>query len=102
MNDALVLILRVQIPAVGTLWLVYYRTYKMRSASKQLVAAKKKVNVTGYDIHSLQLAFKYFGFRILATAGGWFIADVYEVLILRVLPMADLQQVFLWQQVVPE
>ncbi|KAL9106066.1 MAG: hypothetical protein Q9227_008852 [Pyrenula ochraceoflavens] len=39
------------IPAVGTLWLVYYRTYKMKAASKQLLAAKKKAKVTGqYNI----------------------------------------------------
>src|ERR1700748_3670430 len=37
------------IPAVGTLWLVYYRTYKMRAASKQLDIMKKKSKVTGYD-----------------------------------------------------
>jgi hypothetical protein len=36
------------IPAVGTLWLIYYRTYHMRSASRQLVVAKKKAAVTGY------------------------------------------------------
>lgn len=63
--------------AVGTLWLVYYRTYKMRSAGKQLRAAKKKGNVTGYDIHSLSLTFKHFGFRLLATAGTWFANDVF-------------------------
>ena len=65
------------IPAVGTLWLVYYRYFKMRSASKQLAVAKKKAHVTGYDTASLKLAFKYFGFRILATAGAWFCNDVF-------------------------
>lgn len=65
------------IPAVGTLWLVYYRTYKMKSASKQLQAAKAKSNVTGYDTESLKLAFKYFGPRIIATAGGWYCNDVF-------------------------
>ena len=59
------------IPAVGTLWLVYYRTYKMRSASKQLQAAKKAQKVTGYDSQSLKLTFTYFGPRIIATALGW-------------------------------
>ena len=38
------------IPAVGTLWLVYYRTFKMKAAGKQLQAAKKKQKVTGYDV----------------------------------------------------
>jgi hypothetical protein len=65
------------IPAVGTLWLVYYRIYKMRSASKQLVAAKKKAKVTGYDAKSLKLTFSIFGFRVLATAGAWFCNDVF-------------------------
>jgi hypothetical protein len=59
------------IPAIGTLWLVYYRFYKMRSASKQLQAAKKKQSVTGYDVKSLSLTFTYFGPRIAATAVGW-------------------------------
>ncbi|KAK5174332.1 uncharacterized protein LTR77_001412 [Saxophila tyrrhenica] len=65
------------IPAAGTLWLVYYRTYKMRSASKQLMAAKKKQSVTGYDVKSLGLTFTYFGPRIIATAFGWFANDVF-------------------------
>ena len=65
------------IPAVGTLWLVYFRTYKMRSASKQLAAAKKKSKVTGYDTQSLKLTFTYFGPRIIATAGGWYANDIF-------------------------
>ncbi|OXV06083.1 hypothetical protein Egran_06149 [Elaphomyces granulatus] len=65
------------IPAVGTLWLVYYRTYHMKAASRQLIASKKKHSVTGYDSHSLNLTFSYFGSRLLATAGGWFANDVF-------------------------
>jgi len=65
------------IPAVGTLWLVYYRTYKMRSASKQLQLQKKKSNVTGYDTQSLKMTFHHFGGRILATAGTWYMNDVF-------------------------
>ncbi|KAF2831526.1 MFS general substrate transporter [Ophiobolus disseminans] len=65
------------IPAVGTLWLVYFRYYKMKSASKQLMLSKKKSNVTGYDIQSLKLTFTYFGPRIVATAGAWFANDVF-------------------------
>ncbi|KXT00697.1 hypothetical protein AC578_8249 [Pseudocercospora eumusae] len=65
------------IPAVGTLWLVYYRTYKMRSASKQLQAAKKKQSVTGYDVKSLSLTFTYFGGRVFATAAAWYANDVF-------------------------
>ncbi|EMC93447.1 hypothetical protein BAUCODRAFT_95153 [Baudoinia panamericana UAMH 10762] len=65
------------IPAVGTLWLVYYRIYKMRSASKQLQLAKKKQHVTGYDVQSLKMTFSYFGGRLIATAGGWYANDVF-------------------------
>ncbi|EUC32371.1 hypothetical protein COCCADRAFT_98879 [Bipolaris zeicola 26-R-13] len=65
------------IPAVGTLWLVYFRYYKMKSASKQLMLSKKKSNVTGYDVQSLKLTFTYFGPRLLATAGAWFANDVF-------------------------
>lgn len=65
------------IPAAGTLWLVYYRTYKMRSASKQLQAAKKKQSVTGYDVKSLSLTFSYFGGRVFATAAAWYANDVF-------------------------
>lgn len=65
------------IPAVGTLWLVYFRTFKMRSAGKQLAAAKKKSKVTGYDTQSLKLTFTYFGPRLIATAGGWFANDIF-------------------------
>lgn len=65
------------IPAVGTLWLIYYRTYKMRSASKQLHAAKKKASVTGYDAQSLKLTMRYFGGRLFATACAWFANDIF-------------------------
>ena len=43
------------IPAAGTLWLIYYRTFKMKSASKQLQLAKTRGSVTGYDTESLKL-----------------------------------------------
>ena len=65
------------IPAVGTLWLVYFRTFKMRSAGKQLAAAKKKSKVTGYDTQSLKLTFTYFGPRLIATAGSWYCNDIF-------------------------
>ncbi|KAH7160181.1 major facilitator superfamily domain-containing protein [Dactylonectria estremocensis] len=64
-------------PAVGTLWLLYYRTYRMPNASKQLAEAKKRSNVTGYDINSLRYCFSHFGGRLFATAGTWFCNDVF-------------------------
>jgi hypothetical protein len=65
------------IPAVGTLWLTYYRGYHVKAASRQLHAIKKKASVTGYDVESLRLTLKHFGFRLLATTGGWFANDVF-------------------------
>lgn len=65
------------IPAVGTLWLVYYRVYKMKSASKQLQLQKKKSNVTGYDTQSLKMTINHFGGRLIATAGAWYMNDVF-------------------------
>ncbi|KAH7354791.1 putative inorganic phosphate transporter C8E4.01c [Rhexocercosporidium sp. MPI-PUGE-AT-0058] len=65
------------LPAVGTLWLVYYRWYKMPLASKALNASKRKASVTGYDVKSLQMTFKHFGPRLIGTAGTWFANDVF-------------------------
>lgn len=65
------------LPALGTLWLVYYRIYKMPHASRQLDLAKRKSNVTGYDVSSLKIACQHFGGRLLATAGTWFCNDVF-------------------------
>ena len=49
----------------------------MPLASKQLDAAKKKAKVTGYDVQSLKMTCKYFGPRLIATAGTWFLNDVF-------------------------
>ncbi|PYH95623.1 MFS phosphate transporter [Aspergillus ellipticus CBS 707.79] len=65
------------IPMIGTFWLIYYRAYHMKAASKQLAATKKRASVTGYDTQSLALTFKYFTPRVLATAGGWFANDIF-------------------------
>ncbi|PFH63313.1 hypothetical protein XA68_13770 [Ophiocordyceps unilateralis] len=64
-------------PAVGTAWLVYYRTWKMPHASRQLADAKSRSNVTGYDVRALSYCFTHFGGRLLATAGTWFCNDVF-------------------------
>ncbi|KIV77146.1 hypothetical protein PV11_08969 [Exophiala sideris] len=66
------------IPAVGTAWLIYWRTFKVKAAAnKQLRIAKAKNAVTGYDTQSLSLCFRYFGGRVLATAGTWYMNDVF-------------------------
>ena len=49
----------------------------MKAASKQLNATKKKNRVTGYDTESLRLTIKYFGPRLIATAGGWYCNDIF-------------------------
>lgn len=64
-------------PAIGTLWLVYFRTWKMPHASRQLAEAKARTNVTGYDFNALRACFDNFGGRLLATAGTWFCNDVF-------------------------
>src|SRR3569833_1285517 len=38
--------------------------------------AKRKSNVTGYDIRSLATAYHFFGGRMFATSGSWFFNDV--------------------------
>ncbi|KAF7560984.1 hypothetical protein G7046_g3163 [Stylonectria norvegica] len=64
-------------PAIGTLWLVYYRTWRMPNASKTLADAKKRTSVTGYDVTALKYCFSHFGGRLTATAGTWFCNDVF-------------------------
>nr|UJH94480.1 PTH1-2 [Starmerella bombicola] len=64
------------IPAVGTLWLVYFRTYKMPGISKALERSRKDRHVTGYDVTSLKMAARVFGGRLIATCGTWFMNDV--------------------------
>lgn len=49
----------------------------MPLASKALNAAKKKAAVTGYDTQSLKLTLKFFGGRLIATAGGWYANDIF-------------------------
>ncbi|ROT39830.1 MFS general substrate transporter [Sodiomyces alkalinus F11] len=64
-------------PAIGTLWLVYYRTWKMPRANRQLDLAKRRSGVTGYDVAALRGCVRHFGGRLLATAGTWFCNDVF-------------------------
>lgn len=66
------------LPAIGTLWLVYYRTYKVKAgANKQLRLAKKNNSVTGYDTQALKMTIHYFGGRLVATAGCWYMNDIF-------------------------
>lgn len=64
------------IPAIGTLWLAYFRHYKIPSI-KPAVRADGTKNVSGYNSQSLKLLFTHFGGRMLATCGAWFCNDVF-------------------------
>lgn len=65
------------IMAVMTLWLAYYRFYKLKYSSAALMRSKKnaRVNQSGYDVQSLKLVFRHFGGRLIATALAWFAND---------------------------
>src|SRR5204863_170292 len=52
-------------------------TFKMKNASKQLMAEKARSGVTGYDTKSLKLTFTHFTPRLIATAEAWFANDVF-------------------------
>ncbi|GAA5877864.1 hypothetical protein JCM8547_002700 [Rhodosporidiobolus lusitaniae] len=59
------------------LWLLYHRIYKVHDADKQLTAAKKKQNTSGYSVHDLRLLNSHYWGRLIATAGAWFANDVF-------------------------
>jgi hypothetical protein len=60
-----------------TLYLVYYRLFKVRYADASLARTKKKLHTSGYDIASLRLVLSHYWPRLLATAGGWFANDFF-------------------------
>lgn len=64
-------------PAVFTLYIVYYRAYRLPQPSKQLMDAKRRAKVTGYDIESFRMLWRHFAPRMIATMGGWFCNDVF-------------------------
>jgi len=66
------------IMAVMTLWLAYYRYYRLKYSSAALRRSKKhmKVNQSGYDVKSLKLVLSHFPGRLVGTAGSWFANDV--------------------------
>jgi hypothetical protein len=60
-----------------TLYLVYYRLFKVRYADASLARSKQKLNTSGYDITSLRLVMSHYWPRLIATAGGWFANDFF-------------------------
>ena len=99
---------RLQFAFVGllTLWLVYYRVYKVKGADDALTKVKRRAGlgdstgaggvgdvdgekgpgaahavaaapVRAYDKKSLQLTTSFFWHRLIGTAGGWFCNDFF-------------------------
>lgn len=70
---------RVQFALVGvvTLWLAYYRFYKVKYADAVLNSSKKRGGVTGYDVASLKLTTTFYWHRLIGTAGAWFCNDIF-------------------------
>lgn len=60
-----------------TLYIVYYRYYKVKYADTALVQSKKRLHTSGYDTRSLKLVASHYWPRLVATAGGWFCNDFF-------------------------
>jgi hypothetical protein len=60
-----------------TLYLAYYRLYSVKYADTALARSKRRLNTSGYDLKSLRLVLSHYWPRLFATAGGWFINDLF-------------------------
>jgi MFS family permease len=65
-----------------TLYLVYYRLYKVRYADSALARSKRRLNTSGYDRKSLNLVISHYWSRLIATALGWFANDVGTLIVM--------------------
>mgnify|MGYP002716174148 FL=1 len=63
--------------AVVTLFLVYYRYYKISYTEQSLRDAKERLNTSGYDAKSLKLAIQHYWGRLFASCFGWFANDFF-------------------------
>ena len=63
--------------AVLTLFLVYYRYYKISYTEQSLRDAKARLNTSGYDAKSLKLAIGHYWGRLFASCFGWFANDFF-------------------------
>ena len=70
---------RVQFGVISfvTLYLAYFRYYKMKYSDATLENAKKRLNTSGYDTKSLKQAMNHYWHRVLGTAGGWAANDFF-------------------------
>ncbi|KAL4402746.1 transmembrane transporter [Malassezia pachydermatis] len=60
-----------------TLFLAYYRYYKITYSESALRDAKERLNTSGYDLKSLKLAMGHYWHRLLASTSGWFFNDFF-------------------------
>lgn len=60
-----------------TVYLIYYRYYKVTYADATLVRSKQRLHTSGYDTKSLKLVASHYWPRLIATAGGWFCNDFF-------------------------
>ncbi|WFC99056.1 hypothetical protein MYAM1_001792 [Malassezia yamatoensis] len=63
--------------ALITLFLVYYRYYKISYTEQSLRDAKTRLNTSGYDAKSLKLAISHYWGRLFASCFGWFANDFF-------------------------
>ncbi|WFD38645.1 uncharacterized protein MJAP1_001606 [Malassezia japonica] len=63
--------------AACTLYLVYYRYYKISYTDQSLRDAKQRLNTSGYDVKSLKLAMGHYWHRLFASCFGWFANDFF-------------------------
>jgi MFS family permease len=72
-------VFRVQFGIIAfiTLFLAYLRFYKMKYQDNVLRDSKKRLNTSGYDFKSLNLATGHYWHRLIGTAGAWFCNDFF-------------------------
>ena len=63
--------------AFVTLFLAYYRYYKMSYSDQSLQDAKARLNTSGYDVKSFKLACSHYWHRLFASTVGWFCNDFF-------------------------
>ena len=63
--------------AFVTLFLAYYRYYKMSYSDQSLQDAKARLNTSGYDAKSFKLACSHYWHRLFASTVGWFCNDFF-------------------------
>ena len=60
-----------------TLFLVYYRLYRIKYASEVLDETKQRLHTSGYDIRSLKLALHHYWHRLVGTTISWYANDFF-------------------------